>query len=135
MTQSNIKLYFCQFSPKRFSSRRFFRSKKVSSKFGVYELRVPSEFQLVIACLLCLNMTSQLSMVKSLYLYSSQYGGWSCDLEFCWKLKICKLQIWNSLFLTVSLRFYYDPFKIYRCMKYQIKKIQKLNKQEIKTKK
>ncbi len=48
------------------------RSKKVTSKFGVYEFRVSSKFQLVIACLLFLNMISQLSMVKSLYLYSSK---------------------------------------------------------------
>ncbi len=47
-------------------------SKKVSFKFGVYEIRASSEFQLVIACLLFLNMTSQLSMVKILYLYSSK---------------------------------------------------------------
>jgi len=80
-------------------------SKKVSSKFEVYEFRVS---QLVIACLLFLNMTSQLSMVKSLYLYSSKYGGWSCDLEFHWKLKI-----WSSLFFdlnkfSISINFYID---------------------------
>ena len=51
-----------------------------SSGFGVDEFRVSSEFQLVIACLLFLNMTNQLSMVKSIYLYTgaarrSKYGG------------------------------------------------------------
>ncbi len=34
------------------------RSKKVSSKFGVYEFWMSSEFKLVIACLLFLSMTT-----------------------------------------------------------------------------
>jgi hypothetical protein len=45
---------------------------KVSSKLGVYEFLMSSQFQLVTECLLFLSITRRLSMVESLYLYSAK---------------------------------------------------------------
>jgi hypothetical protein len=59
--------------------------KKVSSKFGVHKFLVFSRFQLAITCLLFLNITDRLSMVKSLY----------------FRLEIYKLQLLSSLFLII----------------------------------
>jgi hypothetical protein len=56
-----------------------------------------------------LSITSWISMIKSRYLHSRKYGGWSCELEFRAKLEICKLQIWSSPFLTRFLRKSVEP--------------------------
>jgi hypothetical protein len=42
-------------------------------------------------------------MVDTLYLYSPKQEAWNYELEFRWKLEICKLQISSSPNFTIIL--------------------------------